>query len=99
MFKKISGASDRTYEMVRENIDSSKNGYLATLDHLSRLKHESKLMKLAREEDRKQLERDQRDAQACKFTKMKKKSPFLPRPAKKHNGFFHHMKTVVQIHD
>ena len=87
MYRKVtSDHENKGNEEVRGRVLNARSAFLNALNHLRNKKQEHAEIKRGRELEKKQREEDERTAQMFKFTKMKKKEPFLP--CVKLRGFF-----------
>ena len=87
MYKKISGQDDMLgMEAVHRVMKNAKNQFLDTMDQLRAKKDEYKDIKKQNDEERRILLEEERKAKSFKFTKMEKKTPFLP-SIKQREGF------------
>ena len=73
-------------ESVHQVMKAAKQCFGETMNQLRAKKEEHKDMKRANDEERKQLQEEERKARAFKFTKMEKKAAFLP-SIKSNEGF------------
>lgn len=73
-------------EAVCQVMRSAKERFMQTMTQLRAKKGEHQEIKRANDEERKQLMEEERKAKSFKFTKMEKKTPFLP-SIKQREGF------------
>ena len=97
MYRKVtSDHENKGNEEVRGRVLNARSAFLNALNHLRNKKQEHAEIKRGRELEKKQREEDERTAQMFKFTKMKKKEPFLP--CVKLRGFFEREQALVPLH-
>lgn len=65
-------------DAVHKVMKAKKNEFLQTMTQLRNKKDEANEIKRMNDEERKVLQEEERKAKSFKFTKMEKKTPFLP---------------------
>lgn len=94
MFKKVTGTHESKDE-ARDDMVDSRQRFKLYFDHLRGKKDEYKDIKESNNQEREEIKKQQKLAEQFKFTKMTKKTSFLP--ALKSKGFFKDTNSVHAV--